>query len=140
MTTNSPFRIFSAVALPLSLLTFALPAAAGPRNCNDAVTTHEMNFCAERDFKVADKKLNAAYRNAMSHTYERDLDKPYDAKSWKSALRTSQRAWIAHRDADCKNLVAREWSGGTGTTVASLGCMTTKTLQRTKELRERYED
>lgn len=140
MTSISQLRMISAAALPLTLLTFAAPAAAGPRNCNDAVTTYEMNFCAERDFKAADKKLNAAYRNAMSHTYERDLDKPYDSKSWKSALRTSQRAWIAHRDADCKNLVAREWSGGTGTTVASLGCMTTKTLQRTKELRERYDD
>lgn len=140
MTSISALRILSVVALPLTALTFATSAAAGPRNCNDAVTTYEMNFCAERDFKAADKKLNAAYRDAVSRTRESDLDKPYDAKSWQSALRTSQRAWIAHRDADCKNLVAREWSGGTGTTVASLGCMTTKTLQRTKELRERYEE
>ncbi|AGK57815.1 hypothetical protein HYPDE_30703 [Hyphomicrobium denitrificans 1NES1] len=107
-------------------------------DCANASSTVEINFCAEKDFQAADKTLNAAYEAALASINGRDLEKPYDAKSFEAALRASQRAWLAYRDADCKDLVAQEWSAGSGTTSASLGCMTEKTMQRTKELKERY--
>ena len=97
-----------------------------------------MNFCADKDFQAADKALNEAYEAALASTKTRELEKPYDAKSFEAAMRAAQRAWIAYRDADCKDLTAQEWSGGTGTTSAVLGCMTEKTMQRTKDLKERY--
>ena len=118
-------------ALPALLVTLPSPVHAQRVNCNDPSSTYEMNVCAEKDFKAADAKLNTTYKKAMRQVEDRDLGKPYDAKSWKGALRQSQRA--------CKNLGAQEWSGGTGTTVAALGCMTQKTMQRTRELNERYE-
>ena len=69
---------------------------------------------------------------------ESDNPAPYSAQAWETELRTSQRAWIAFRDADCKGLVPMEWSGGTGTSYAVLGCMTALTKARTEALAERY--
>jgi uncharacterized protein YecT (DUF1311 family) len=114
----------------------SLPAIAETIDCSQANTTVEMNFCADKDYQAADKALNAAYAKALKYVRSRDIEPPYDAKSFENALKTAQRAWVTYRDADCKDLVAQEWSGGTGTTSAILGCMTGKTLQRTKELKE----
>ena len=65
---------------------------------------------------------------------------PYDAKSWEAALRASQRAWIAFRDAECNDHVAMFWTGGTGATVDIIGCKTEMTKARTKDLKERYSE
>ena len=108
-------------------------------DCSNAVSTYEMNTCADRDFEKADAKLNDIYKKALAHIAENGGEKPYDAKSWEAALRDSQRAWVAFRDADCKGLVPMAWGGGTGTTLDVLGCMTSMTEARTKELKERYE-
>ena len=69
----------------------------------------------------------------------RDLEKPYDAKSFEEAVRSAQRAWVAYRDAECKGVVAQVWTNGTGSASAILGCMTDKTVQRTKELKEQLQ-
>ena len=124
-----------AVGMALSLST---NAQAEEIDCANAANTVEMNFCADKDYQAADKELNRAFGTALAYVKTRDDEKPYDAKSFEDALRNAQRAWVAYRDADCKDLIAQEWSGGTGTTAASLGCMTEKTIQRTKELKERY--
>lgn len=107
-------------------------------DCANAASTVEMNFCADKDYQAADKALNAAYSIAVASIRTRDMEKPYDAASFEEALRNAQRAWVAYRDTDCKDLVAQEWAGGSGTSSAVLGCMTEKTIQRTKELKERY--
>ena len=98
-----------------------------------------MNFCADRDFKAADKALNATYSAVLDSIKTRDLEKPCDAGSFDEVMRASQRTLVAYRDAaDCEDLVAQEWSGGTGATSAILQCMTDKTIQRTKEIRQRF--
>lgn len=119
-------------------LAMPFPAHAEPIDCSQANSTVEMNFCAEKDYEVADKALNDAYANALKYARSRDLEPPYDARSFEAALKNAQRAWISYRDADCKDLVAQEWSGGSGTTSAVLGCMTEKTIQRTKDLKARF--
>ena len=63
-------------------------------------------------FQEADAKLNAVYKNVLAHIAESDLEKPYDRESWEKAMRESQRAWVAFRDADCKGAVPMEWSAG----------------------------
>jgi uncharacterized protein YecT (DUF1311 family) len=133
-------RTFVAPLL-LAAVAFASPAlsAEDDIDCDNANSTVEMNFCADKDFAAADRALNAAYRSVLTDAKKRDVEPPYDAKHFEDALRASQRAWVAYRDADCKDLVAQEWSGGTGTTSAVLGCMTEKTKQRTKDLKERFE-
>lgn len=124
----------------ISALTFAQPAAADdPIDCAKAESTVEMNFCADKEYQAADKALNAAYASALKFTRARNLEKPYDAKSFEEALRGAQRAWIAYRDADCKDVVAQVWTNGTGATSAILQCMTDKTQRRTKELKDMLE-
>lgn len=132
-----------AAALAAALLAAIAPAVAEdadpPIDCANATSTVEMNFCAEKDYNAADAKLNDAYSRALAHIAQNGGEKPYDAKSWEDALRASQRAWVAFRDADCKGLVPMSWGGGTGTTSAILGCMHSKTEARIKELNELYE-
>ena len=134
-----PMRI-SPLLAALMLLQIANPAQADePIDCNNAGTTVEMNFCADKDFRAADDKLNAVYKKVLAQIAEVDLEKPYDRASWEEAMRASQRAWVAFRDADCKGAVPMEWSGGTGTTAAVVGCMTSLTEARTKDLSGRYD-
>lgn len=127
--------------LAAALIVLGAPAARAENiDCSDAQTTVEMNYCSEQEFDAADKELNAQYDKALRYIAESNLEKPYDPKSWTDTMRAAQRAWIAYRDADCKDLMAMEWSGGTGTSSAIMGCMTEKTIARTKELKERYEE
>ena len=112
--------------------------AAGPAHaadCSDARNTVEMNQCADKAYAAADAELNAAYQQLLAKIAKTGGEKPYDAKSWENALRASQRAWVAFRDAQCKGLAPMEWGGGTGTTVAVLGCMTGLTRERVAMLR-----
>ena len=132
-----PQIVFSLVALLAGLIPTS-QARADEIDCANAKSTVEMNYCADKEFAAADKALNTEYEAALAQTRTRDLEPPYDAKSFEAAMRESQRAWVAFRDADCKNLVAQEWSGGSGASAAILGCMTQLTMARTKDLKERY--
>ncbi|HML43701.1 MAG TPA: DUF1311 domain-containing protein [Hyphomicrobium zavarzinii] len=133
-------RMPALLLLPLLFPLSCVAAASEEKiDCNDASSTVEMNFCAQKDFDAADAQLNAVYQKVLAHIGESDLEKPYDRASWEEAMRASQRAWVAFRDADCKGAVPMEWSGGTGTTVAVVGCMTTLTEARTKDLASRYD-
>lgn len=110
-----------------------------PVDCDNAMSTYEMNACALKDFEKADAALNAVYQRAIKSVPEMATEKPFDAKSWEEALRKSQRAWLAYRDAECKDHVPMHWTGGSGTNADVLGCMSTLTEARTKELKDRYE-
>lgn len=132
------------LAITLAALAGATSAAAEPEpkiDCDNASSTVEMNFCADKDFEAADKALNTAYQQALKAVPEMAIadNERFNAKVWEKSLRASQRAWIAYRDAECQEHVPMFWGGGTGTTVAVIGCMTELTKTRTKELKESYE-
>ncbi len=129
------------IALVALTLSSAAPAhAEEPLDCTNALSTQDMNTCAGLDFAKADAALNATYEKAIGSIPEMASDETqFNAKSWEEALRTSQRAWIAFRDAECEEHVAMFWTGGSGATVDIIGCKTEKTEARTKELKERYE-
>lgn len=137
------FRVRPSSALLLALI-LNTPAcfAESPEkiDCNNAMSTVEMNYCAGEDFEQADAELNAVYAKSLAAIPGMATEKPYDAKSWEQALRTSQRAWVAFRDAECDGHVPMFWGGGTGTTVAVLGCKTSLTKARTQEIKEAYEN
>jgi uncharacterized protein YecT (DUF1311 family) len=98
-----------------------------------------LNFCEELELQKADKVLNEAYRALLARI---DSMTSLEAKvraDWRKAAQDAQRKWIAFRDADCYGAIAYEWYGGTGSTLAMLGCMREMTLARTKQLRERNE-
>ena len=131
---------FAIATLAMHALQFSTSSAEPEVDCNNALSTVEMNFCADRDFAAADAALNAAYQKALQGIPHFAMDPPFDAPRWEKALRQSQRAWVAFRDAECKDHVAMFWTGGSGTTVAVLGCMTDKTKERTREIEEAYSE
>ncbi len=126
--------LFAAGAMELA---WADETAAG--DCAEALSTVELNRCAAAEFEKADAELNATYQKALTAIPGFASDPPWDAKSWETALRASQRAWVSFRDAECDGHVAMFWTNGTGATGDILGCKTEKTEQRTKELKDRYE-
>ena len=127
--------IYSAAAFPVIGLT---AAAEDKIDCANAMTTVDLNACAEKDFDNADKALNAVYKKIMADFAEPDPGNEDNNKKWAEALKVAQRAWVAFRDADCVKLMVHEAGGGTATTGAILGCMTEMTEARTKSLKERY--
>jgi uncharacterized protein YecT (DUF1311 family) len=134
-----PSRIILAAIFCLAVApaTAQEPSAA---DCSEALSTVEMNNCAGAELEKADAELNRVYAKAIAAVPGMATDEtPFDAKSWEAALRASQRAWLAFRDAECEEHVAKFWGGGTGATVDILGCKTEKTELRTKELKQRYE-
>jgi uncharacterized protein YecT (DUF1311 family) len=131
-------RLFFIISIAAaSLSSAALAQVPNPIDCNRASSTVEMNYCSERAYLKADEALNEVYKAVLKHIRENGGAAPYDSKSWEESLRTSQRAWIAFRDAECKGLVPMQWSGGTGTATAVNGCMTELTEARAKALKER---
>ncbi len=131
------------VIVATALLALFVPAhaedtAQNPIDCANATATFELNACAEKELDRADATLNEVYKKVLAFVAKSEAEKPYDAKSWEDALRASQRAWVAFRDAQCKGLVPMSWTGGTGTTGEVLGCMAGMTKARSKELGEMY--
>jgi uncharacterized protein YecT (DUF1311 family) len=97
-----------------------------------------MSQCFEKVLKVADAELNGVYQKVLRSIDQADaLSKDVRAQ-WRAALVGGQRAWIAFRDADCRNTVPFEWYGGTGAGSAILICLIDKTRTRTSELQDRY--
>lgn len=138
----SVVRSVAAATILLAASQISGPAAAEtpPKvDCNNAMSTVEMNHCAALSFEKADAALNTAYASALRAIKEMAVDPPFDAKSWTEALRKSQRAWLAYRDAECEGHVPMHWTGGTGTNADVLGCMESLTEARTKQLRDRYD-
>lgn len=132
-------RLLTAAGLaPLFVTGAAQAQAPNPIDCDNASTTVEMNYCTDLAFQKADAALNDAYRHAIASLKDDVQPPPYDPKSWEEALRASQRAWVAYRDAECKGHVPMEWTGGTGTTSAVNACLIEMTEARTKSLKERY--
>lgn len=134
-------NVFQARLIALALYSVSGPAAADDAlDCQEALSTVEMNRCAGVEFEKADKELNAVYQQALAAIPGLATDDPpYDLKAWEAALRASQRAWIAFRDAECEGHVGMFWSGGSGATVDMIGCKTEKTEARIKDLKGRYE-
>jgi uncharacterized protein YecT (DUF1311 family) len=115
-------------AIPLPITVALEPVAATPakapmsiENPSDALPQD----IAASEYESADKALNEAYKAAMAR-----LDT--DAKA---ALRTSQRAWIKKRDAECKPNPTAGIGPGSAGALDSLACQTTMTAKRIDEIR-----
>ena len=94
-------------------------------NCKVAKVQMELNYCADRDFKSADRKLNAVYRKllAASDSKEQDL------------LNAAKRNWVAYRDSECE-LEATGSVGGSMHPMEYSVCLTQKTEAHIKDLEE----
>jgi uncharacterized protein YecT (DUF1311 family) len=106
----------------------ASPTLAQTINCDKAVNTIEINECAGRAAKAADRKLNQVYQQL----------RPKLSSKQRQRLTQAQLEWIKFRDRTCE-YEAGEWEGGTGANAAYSSCLARVTTQRTADL-QRYLD
>lgn len=128
----------TALGLAQSVAVFA-GSSGDTIDCANPASTVAINYCADIEFEKADANLNVTFKNAIAAIPAMAGEAPYDAKSWESALRASQRAWLAFRDAECAGHVPMFWSGGTGTSADVIGCKSALTQARIQQLNDRYE-
>lgn len=83
----------------------------------------EMNACALKDYKHADRLLNEKYKATLSSLQP----------GKRQALRKEQRAWLKGRDPNCKAAVA-DSEGGSIWQLEYFSCLKSATELRTKAL------
>jgi uncharacterized protein YecT (DUF1311 family) len=92
-------------------------------DCSKAQAQVELNYCANRDFEAADRRLNAIYQKQM-----RGL-----AADSRVLLRAAEKNWLAFRDSECEFETA-ESEGGSIHPMEESNCLTEKTKARIREL------
>ena len=118
----------------LVLVLCATGAKAQVVNCAAPVTQLDMNFCADRAWKLADEDLNLAYRMARTLMQQTDAALPVADRGAEVALRDAQRAWITFRDAACR-AEGYVYFGGSIRPLVVSNCIERMTRARTEELR-----
>jgi uncharacterized protein YecT (DUF1311 family) len=113
---------FAPPVLALSLLLCS--ASSFALDCDNAVTTPDLNECAAREQKQAEVKLNQVYQRVL---------KTISSPKVRTQFVAAQRAWVKFREADCK-AVYEQHADGTIRTVMYLGCMQNRAQTRIKEL------
>jgi uncharacterized protein YecT (DUF1311 family) len=122
------------IMLALALVSQPLTA----EDCRDPQTQVEMNACAARDFEIADRALNIAYREAIAgaRADDAELDRRIDQRpTSEEVLREAQRAWVTFRDAHCTLQGYQEARGGSMEPMSYNSCRTGLTRERTVQLR-----
>lgn len=102
-------------------------------------STVGMGACLARELDYWDARLNATYRALMERHRVTDVEtREYapSAPSLAEALRAMQRAWVPYRDAAC-DYERAQWSGGTGGSPATAGCLMHLTGRQALELEAR---
>ena len=114
---------------------FLALAAVGPESCDGS--QRELNECAAKFYRQADRELNAQWSRTLAvlRRNDKELGKwpSYRGASVDTLLK-AQRAWLVYRQQSCET-VARI-SGGTIAPLNYFVCMYDLTGARTKELRE----
>lgn len=103
-------------------------------DCNNAMTQHDMNACANKDYEAADARLNTQWKLTKKAMADVDSELDETLKGASKALLEGQRAWIAYRDAQC-TLEGFEARGGSMEPMLVSGCLAELTDARTKELK-----
>jgi uncharacterized protein YecT (DUF1311 family) len=98
--------------------------------CDDPQTQADMNYCAKYSFERADGELNDVY-GRLKAGYSQYAEP-------KAALVKAQRAWVAFRDAECKQDEAAV-DGGSAAPMIVLQCNARLTIARTDQLQERLQ-
>jgi uncharacterized protein YecT (DUF1311 family) len=120
----------------LVLLLSATPAFAQDKlDCNSPKNTAEENQCADQAFQKADKKLNQVWPRIKALAQQHDiLDDTSDAHDYLAIFMAAQRAWLAYRDAHCRE-AGLPMHGGSGEGPLIGGCRAEVTADRVKYLK-----
>jgi len=98
--------------------------------------TPEIEYCANREFQKADRKLNVTYNQILTQIKANPSMNPM-GKSMRSEFVKAQRNWIAFRDAEC-GAHYTYYIDGTIRGLMFVSCKTQLTEQREKDLRSFY--
>jgi uncharacterized protein YecT (DUF1311 family) len=91
--------------------------------------------CFIYQYNKAEETLNKIYPLAIAAMKEQDRNQAEQLRGYEEALRKSQRAWIAYRDAQC-DLASFNARGGSEASLEGSACATTLTKERTAFLRD----
>lgn len=83
-------KLSAKLALIIALAPLSIAWAA---DCDHTTTQTNMNACADQAYKQSDAELNRVYKQITSRLK--------DDKAARKLLLTSQRDWLAFRDAEC---------------------------------------
>lgn len=61
-----------------------------------------------------------------------------EIEGWKNDLIAAQKAWVSFKDTDCHEVRSFEYWGGSARNLAVLSCQYEYTINRTKDLQQRY--
>lgn len=131
----STIAILVAISLPVTNVAWGKPddssiaQKAQKLDCSKAITQKDLNECAARDAKVADRRLNQVYQRLIAK----------QSGSQKAKLVEAQLAWIKFRDKACDFAYGRS-GGGSIAPLHYSGCLRSLTIQRTKDLESYLED
>jgi uncharacterized protein YecT (DUF1311 family) len=116
--------MLATVLLLSATFAFAEDQAAPEKPCDGS--TYEIVECQKIKLAVLDKRLNAAYQNALKEAQPKQREQ----------LRAAQRLWVKYRDANCDYY---ELGEGTIARIRGGICMLDLTGTRAKELEQAIE-
>ena len=121
--------------ITIAVLAIGVANGAKAQDCNrSAIDQSSINACAHVDWKIADRDLNRAYKQAKAAAQRMDEYLDDGQVPVAKMLRDAQRAWIPFRDQACA-VESTSMRGGSAQPLLLWGCMTRLTRQRTEDLR-----
>ncbi|EGR0199959.1 lysozyme inhibitor LprI family protein [Vibrio alginolyticus] len=113
----------------LASLSFGALAAEESIDCNNAMTTIEINQCGAIELESAQVKLDKYLRTSFEHSsHDPELI---------AAIKLAQQDWQAYMSSHCDS-VYTQWRDGTIRGIMAISCKTKLTKQRTHELWENF--
>jgi len=130
-------KTFSTLLAVTMLGGFITVASAQDRRGNDRDRNDEFGPATAQQVANADRRLNQIYQRRIADARADDRN-DRRGRGWYSqetSLRESERAWITHRDAECRYLTQQD-IGTRGYDALVRGCLVEQINDRTEELRE----
>ena len=113
----------------LASLSFGALAKEESIDCNNAMTTIEINQCAAIELESAQVKLDKYLSTSFEHnSHDPELI---------AAIKLAQQDWQAYISSHCDSVYA-QWRDGTIRGIMAISCKTKLTKQRTHELWENF--
>lgn len=117
------------VIIVLASLSFGALAEKTSVDCNNVMTTLEINQCAAIELEASQAQL----KKYLKASFEHNSDDP----ELIAAIKLAQQDWQAYMSSHCDSVYTK-WRNGTFRGVMAISCKTTLTKQRTHELWENF--
>ncbi len=118
----------------LVIISLFLATNAFALDCDNAITTLDMNACAKQEQEKVENELNLVYKQVIKSLSVPDTEVIKYSKV-KSNLIQAERSWVKFRKADCDATYSLHQSGSIRN-LMYLGCMQSHAEQRIEQLKE----